>query len=771
MSAVASLPQLALFAAEALILSAMVLGLFRLRRWLGLCPLYIGLGVLQPIQVQFASSVYAEILPGLVVSPGSAVFFTCSMFAVLLVYIREDADEARKLIYGLVVANLTVGLLFAITQLHLGLPATLNLRDIPREFFAQDARVMVAGTLALYADAILLVLAYEAMRSGPVRAVPFLRIFLALSAALLFDSVAFSVVGFAGTPLFSQVLVAGAAGKLLFAALYAGILSVYLARFATLAGTTPFRDVFHALTYRERYEHSRRALDRSAARQRAILEAATDAIFALDARGAVVEANAAAARIFGRDRAELAAGSFADRLLAPESRAEFAARLGAAALETGPPGEPNAPLQATALRGDGESFPAEISLAHADLDGAPAAVVSLRDISERLRMIEHSIQAQKLESVGRLAGGVAHDFNNLLTVILGQAEMLRDRIAGASAGREHADAILDAAERAARLTRQLLAFSRRQTLRRRVVDLNDVVRGLEDMLRRLIGEDSRLEIRLAPDVHAVSAAPDQLEQVIVNLVVNARDAQPEGGPILLETRNVDGAGHPDLEHGPYACCSVTDEGPGMPAAVRKHAFEPFFTTKPPGQGTGLGLATCLGIVKQFDGHIEIESAEGRGTTVRFFLPRTGEAESFPAEERRAARAIGPGRGTVLVVEDDSSVRNFLAASLASLGYDVLAEATADRAFRFLEPGARKLDLVVTDVVLPDMRGDRFVARVRGALGPVPAVYVSGYPRDPKLLDLSDPGSEFLQKPFTVDQLAESVARLLRAARAGNPASL
>jgi two-component system cell cycle sensor histidine kinase/response regulator CckA len=386
------------------------------------------------------------------------------------------------------------------------------------------------------------------------------------------------------------------------------------------------------------------------------------------------------------------------------------------------------------------------------------AEAALRHAEEQLR------QAQKMEAVGRLAGGVAHDFNNLLTAILGSTELLLSGLEPASPLRQDAAEIKKAAERAAGLTRQLLAYSRRQVLQPEVLDLNRVVADMDRMLRRLIGEDVELVTTLAPDLGAVRADRGQLEQVLVNLVLNARDAMPRGGKLTLETTNTEldpgyVEDHTGAKAGPHVLLAVTDTGAGMDPETAAHLFEPFFTTKEVGKGTGLGLATVYGIVKQSDGYIMVYSEPGHGTTFKIYLPRVAAAEPAPPPALRPT--VTRGSETVLVVEDEEAVRSLSRRALEAGGYTVLAAADGADAVRLVERYGGPIHLVLTDVVMPGMSGrelaDRLVQRRPG----LRVLYMSGYPGDAIVhRGALDPGTAFLQKPFMPDDLTRKVREVL-----------
>jgi two-component system, cell cycle sensor histidine kinase and response regulator CckA len=401
-------------------------------------------------------------------------------------------------------------------------------------------------------------------------------------------------------------------------------------------------------------------------------------------------------------------------------------------------------------------------------------VMNSRDLTEQRRAEEQFRQAQKLESIGRLAGGVAHDFNNLLTVILSCAESLNyDVGAGAPAQLEEIQEIRAAGRRAAELTRQLLAFARKQVIAPVPVDLNVVVRGSEKLLRRVLGEDVELVTRLEPEVWTVRCDPGQLDQVILNLAVNARDAMPDGGRLTIETANEQVgerlvAFHPFMRPGPYVRLTISDSGVGMTPEVKSKAFEPFFTTKPLGQGTGLGLATAFGIVKQSAGYILLESEEGRGTNLVVYLPRTLDAAD-PAPSTSTSTAASRGTETVLVVEDDPQVREVTVRSLRAGGYRVIVAGTGAEALAIESQEDGPLHLLITDVVMPGLGGPE-VAGLLGRRRPdLRVLYISGYPQGTFARGgVLEPGIELLPKPFTRAALLERVRAVLDAPLTARP---
>jgi PAS domain S-box-containing protein len=409
-------------------------------------------------------------------------------------------------------------------------------------------------------------------------------------------------------------------------------------------------------------------------------------------------------------------------------------------------------------RKDGSIIDVEISAGRITFKGRRAALVLAHDVSERKRLERRLADAEKMEAVGRLAGGVAHDFNNLLTVIAGYAEILTERDGG-----DEAAEIARAAGQAAALTHQLLAFSRRQVLHPKVLDLNAIVEGMEAMLHRIIGDDISVGIRLAPDLSPIEADRAQIERVILNLAANARDAMPSGGALTIETANVDVdeaqvAEHGEGHAGPHVLLAVSDTGHGMDDDVAKHLFEPFFTTKAAGAGTGLGLATVFGVVKQSGGGIYVYSEPGRGSTFKIYLPAVTAALE-PAEV--VAAPAERGSETVMVVEDDDGVRELVRLMLEANGYEVLAVGGADEAARVCS--ARGVDLLLTDVVMPEVSGSVLAERLSLIAPAMRTLFMSGYSDEAvHRQGMLGDGAAFLEKPFTERTLARKVREVLDA---------
>ncbi|MFL5556667.1 MAG: PAS domain S-box protein [Gemmatimonadaceae bacterium] len=499
-------------------------------------------------------------------------------------------------------------------------------------------------------------------------------------------------------------------------------------------------------------------------RQRLLFERNPFPMWLFDAETmAILQANEAAISDYGYSQAEFLKMSVADLLAGDEAPQIIALRspAGGGRNHVGPHSH---------RRKDGTLITVEVVSEDAEVDGRPARLVLARDVTDHEVLEGQLRQAQKMEAVGQLAGGIAHDFNNLLTAIRGYSDILMESLAANDSRREDVAEISKAAERASGLTRQLLAFSRKQILQPRVVNLNDVVTGLGSMLRRLIGEDIEMITRTGQLEGQVAADVGQLEQVLVNLAVNARDAMPKGGTLTLETADVQLDEHygarqgATVPAGPYVMLAVSDTGIGMDRDTRARVFEPFFTTKEVGKGTGLGLSTVYGIVKQSGGFVWVYSEPGHGTTFKIYLPRVAAGASPVVPVAEVARE-NRGSETILLVEDEETVRNLATRILRKQGYTVLSARHGREAEGIAGEYRHDIHLVITDVVMPEM-GGRDLASALGALRPdVPILYVSGYTDDEIIRrGMLEPTMAFIEKPFTANALLRKVRELLDSRR-------
>lgn len=509
---------------------------------------------------------------------------------------------------------------------------------------------------------------------------------------------------------------------------------------------------------------------------RNLFQLANDSILILQPEDEVVlDVNDKACETYGLTRAELVGRSIKEMSVDVARGEEHIVQLLAAGSSR--------TFESTQLHTDGTPIHFLINSCVIEYGGRRAILSINRDITERkraeeaLRQAEHQlIQAQKMDSIGTLAGGVAHDFNNVIAAIIGYSELALRRLAADDLDepngrmRGYLTEIRQSADRAASLTHQLLAFSRGQQLARRVVNPNDTILGMLEMFRRLIGEDIDLEARLAPDASAVYVDPGQLEQVLMNLTINARDAMPGGGELVLETRNivldeVYCRSHPYVEPGPFVAITVSDTGVGMNEATRGRIFEPFFTTKARGKGTGLGLSTVYGIVKQHNGAIDVESAPGRGATFTVSLPMT-DIEAETVVPVPVSRAKGGGE-TILVAEDESAIRDVVREALEELGYEVLIARDGEEATTIFAQRSREIDLLLLDMVMPRLSGHDALLRMLAIRPAVPVIFMSGYSleamRDKALKHYIEANNvPMLTKPYRSDALGRIVRETLDA---------
>jgi two-component system, cell cycle sensor histidine kinase and response regulator CckA len=514
------------------------------------------------------------------------------------------------------------------------------------------------------------------------------------------------------------------------------------------------------LSQQKRSAESLRAAE---AKFRGLLESAPDPMVVVNRDGRIVLVNAQAEETFGYRREDLL-GQPMDILVPKRLQAEcleYRTRF-LRAPQKSPVGTT---LEVHALRRDGGEFPVEIKLSLLETEEGLWGCAAIRDLTERRKLEQQFRQAQKMESIGTLAGGIAHDFNNLLTVILSYGSSLTEELPKNSKHRRAAEQVYSAAERGAALTSQMLAFSRKQVFQLRVLNLNDIIRNLLKMLQRIIGEHIEIKMTLAEDLARVRADAGQLEQVLMNLSVNARDAMPQGGRLTLETRNVEldedfVRAHIGSAAGPHTLLAVSDTGMGMDAATQARIFEPFFTTKGPGYGTGLGLAMVYGVVKQSGGYISVHSEVVKGTTFKIYLPQVTETtETF--ESKKTQKDRKQGSETVLLVEDDAAVRELVDSMLSAQGYNVLVSRDPQEVETICAGHAGRIHLLLTDMILPGMSGREIAKRV-GSLRPdVKVLFMSGYTDDALIHSHGfEETFAFLQKPFSSVTLATKIREVL-----------
>jgi hypothetical protein len=519
-----------------------------------------------------------------------------------------------------------------------------------------------------------------------------------------------------------------------------------------------------------------------------LVELLPDAFLAIDAGGEIVLVNAQVESLFGYPREQLL-GQPVEMLLPGRSAHVHRSHRKRYFAEpsTRPMGRE---LELAGRRSDGSEFPAEISLASVELeDGRTLATAAIRDITERIevlhekerlqaeaereRLTNQSNHSQRLESLGELAGGIAHDFNNLLAVIINYADFVAEDLRAPNgahteekraAMRGDVEQISLAAERATHLTHQLLAFARREVVRPEVIDVNTVVGEVGRLLERTLGEHIDLRNDLAPELRSILIDPGQLEQVLVNLAVNARDAMPDGGVLTIDTANIELGDRyttqpPELKPGPYVRLRVSDSGNGMPREVAERAFDPFFTTKPSGQGTGLGLATVYGIVQQAGGRAQIYSEAGVGTTLTALFPATDATRTLPDATPRSAQLHGDA--TILLVEDEDALREVTRRILAGDGYRVIEAANGAEALAVARSAKEPIDLLLSDVIMPGMHGPQLAEEIRRIKSAIKVVFMSGFAQP--ILDTSghlEAGAVLVEKPFSGPSLLGRVSRVL-----------
>jgi len=513
------------------------------------------------------------------------------------------------------------------------------------------------------------------------------------------------------------------------------------------------------ITERQRAEE---ALREREARLSSVISTAPDAIIMINDQGVIQSFSKAAEKLFGYDAGEVIGRNVSMLMPSPHRRNhdDYLARY----RRTGEKRIIGIGRQVEAQRKDGTIFPTELYVGEVILGDTRIYTGFIRDITARAKMEQELRQAHKMEAIGQLTGGLAHDFNNLLTVITGNLEMLRERLTS------NEDLSLlteaqEATELGAKLAGRLLAFGRRQPLNPKQINLSALVGGVADLLSRSLGQVVQLETRLAPDLRTTVVDPGQVENALLNLAINARDAMPEGGRLVIETREVEIDEdallvHADVTPGAYAMLSVTDTGIGMTSEVRQRAFEPFFTTKGPGMGSGLGLSMVYGFVKQSGGHIQIYSEPGRGTTVRIFLPIGDQSVRMEATRAPRSRAAAGGE-TILVVEDDPRVRRVSMRRLRELGYTVIKADSGRAALQALEQ-SQQIDLVFTDVVMPGgMTGIDLAREVRRDRPDLKILFTSGY-ADASMIEARMPTANtgWLDKPYSRADLASKLRDLL-----------
>jgi PAS domain S-box-containing protein len=525
-----------------------------------------------------------------------------------------------------------------------------------------------------------------------------------------------------------------------------------------------FTVILRDISERKRAEAALVARDRYIS---AVLENVADGVVTIDRHGLVKTVNPAAVKMFGFAADEIL-GENVTIFMAEPDRSHHDDYI-RNYLKTGKGKILGiGPREVTGRHKDGSTLVMELSVGQMQDGDGPEFIGVLRDITDRKQTEELLSHAQKMDAVGQLTGGVAHDFNNLLTVILGNLDMVRDGTADAAASEMLIDGAIEASERGAHLTQQLLSFSRKQALTPEATDVNSLIPNMSELMGRTLGEDIDIETALADDLWKAMVDRGKLENAILNIALNARDAMPDGGRLTIETANADldqayADTCDDLKPGSYVLIAISDTGSGMPPEVIKRAFDPFFTTKGVGQGSGLGLSMVYGYAKQSGGHLAIFSEAGQGTTVRLYLPKFLGAEESVRDAASEDERLPTGDEPVLVVEDDEAVRSFLVAALRSLGYRVIEAADGAAALSIVEQ-APEISLLVTDVVLPHgMNGQEVAEEVRKRLPNVKVLFTSGYSENAIFHhDRLEEGVELLTKPYSRATLAQRVRQVLDA---------
>jgi two-component system cell cycle sensor histidine kinase/response regulator CckA len=503
------------------------------------------------------------------------------------------------------------------------------------------------------------------------------------------------------------------------------------------------------------------ALRQSEQRFRALVENSEDSIQLATARGTLMYVSPSTERLYDRPAAEIV-GRNVFELVHADDRERLTEQWQRCLDHPG-----------VAIRGEfrlprTDRFVEAVRVNHLDDPGLKAVVTICREVTERRRLETRVHQTQRLEAIGRLAGGIAHDFNNILSAIHGFGSIVHGELGERDPLRGDMQEILKAVERAANLTRQLLAFGRRQVLQPKVIDVGGYVRDLERMIRRIVGEDIEIVVRVDEGAVTAKADPGQLEQVLINLVVNARDAMPTGGRITIEASNVvigneDSRESAELSPGNYVTLSVSDTGIGMSKKVQDHIFEPFFTTKESGQGSGLGLSTVFGIVKQSGGHIFVDSDPGHGSTFNIYFPASRERPTRVITSANLAPIALTGAETILLVEDENAVRSFVARALRQQGYQVLDASNGGEALMIAEQHPGIIHLLLTDVIMPRVSGKQLAERLRTLRADLRVLYMSGYAEEiiaPH--GVLEPGAAFIEKPLTAEALGRKIREVLDA---------
>ena len=762
---------------EAALVIGLLLLLFRLRSYLGLYPLCLALGVFQPFQVFLTASIYVPVLPGFVVSPGSVIMFTASLFAILLVYIREGTLVARKVIYGIMIANLGMTGLLYLSGLHLALPGTLNFLSLPVEMFNLGGRVMFAGTLALFVDVLLIIFVFETVRRFIPKS-PFLRIYLTMSLVLAMDSLIFATIAFSGRPDFFSLLFSGIAGKVLWALFFAAGLAIYmrLAEFVESDFTSafiPYRDIFHALTYREKYEieraHAQTSLARSEKKFRTIFNASNDALFICDiANCRILDVNESVHALLGYTPEEVTGQ---DISILESDHPGHNWEGGASAMEKVSDGG-SSWFEWQCRHKDGRFVWVEATVSSVIIDDQKRRLVVLRDVTER-RQVEaerhelqaHVLQTQKLEAMGTLAGGIAHDFNNILGAVIGYAELIKDECDPVSDVAEHIDEVLSAGHRAADLVRQITAFRQGGSKEPAPLKPIYIIKEAVKFLKQILPATITIREQLDADTPSIMADPTQIHQVMMNLCINAFHAMESCGgslDIQLCGRNLNGEDIKNvsgISPGYFVMLSIGDTGSGIPLEIRDRIFDPYFTTKPAGMGTGMGLSIVQDIVEADGGFVTCESTPGSGTCFQVFFPATEHKIYEPSQP--IPEEPDTGREKILFVDDEKSLTELARSLFPRLGYHVTTFNNSLEALAYVKEAPHRFDLVITDYNMPGMTGLELSRNIQAIRTDLPIILCTGYSEVIDETRVDDYGIKgFIMKPIARNEIAALIRIVL-----------
>ncbi|MEZ5427747.1 MAG: ATP-binding protein [Pyrinomonadaceae bacterium] len=755
------MPVLTIFVIQVVLYAGFSFYFARQKKPLRAVSFYIYLSILLAMGGLLGSVFSFPITDNIKISGGSMLYGAFMMTTILFVIIENNVGIMRHVVRLVIIVNILKILLFSSISWALRSTGILNPFNISASIFSFSVAFTILGGVLIIFELILMIFIFERIKSKitNIFAISILYI-LVFILILCLDGILFPVIAFAFNPNLVSIVIGGIPSKFIIAAAYSLPMLLFLAVYRK--GLTEY--VSHPLVLREllaapqeelieEIQRQRASLAQSEEKYRHLAESINDVFFSLDANMRFTYWNKASER--EGYRAEEVLGK---RLydLFPQTKDTPLDKFYQDVLHTGKAGQFINQIQSEGQERFDEiwAYPFKNEMS-----------VIVRDITERKRLEMQLLQTQKMESIGQLAGGIAHDFNNILTPIIGYVELGMKDLEPDDKLYTNLKRVREAAERAAGLTRQILAFSRKQVLEMQVLDISAVVADFEKMIQRLIGEDVEFRTILAPAPYLVKADKGQIEQVLLNLVINARDAMPMGGKLTIETCNA----YLDEDYvekyadsqppGHYLLLAVSDTGQGMDAETKKHIFEPFFTTKANGKGTGLGLATVFGIVKQHQGNIWIYSEPEKGTTFKIYLPQV-EGEVQTPHTTVPEFASNYRTETILVVEDEEIVRNVVCETLRAYGYRIIEAKTPDEGLA-LASTKEKIHLLLTDVIMPVMNGRELHQKVAVIQPDIKVLFMSGYTDDVIVHHgILDEGINFLQKPFSVQSLTQKVNQVL-----------